>query len=160
MTYTVRLAKDNFKFSGSHFTIFGDGIAERLHGHNYYVTVAIQFKELDKKTGLAFDFNSVKPVIKELCDSLDEKVLLPKNSPFLEISQKGSQVDVSFSKKHYSLPKEDVAILDLVNISSEELSRHLASKLKQAWPLFSKMQSLAVSVEETRGQSAECRIDT
>ena len=36
-TFSIRLAKEDFKFSVAHFTIFGPGHAEPLHGHNYNV---------------------------------------------------------------------------------------------------------------------------
>src|ERR1700733_13558481 len=33
--YRMVLAKEDFKFSSAHFTLFADGSAELLHGHNY-----------------------------------------------------------------------------------------------------------------------------
>ena len=39
--FTVRLAKQDFKFSAAHFTLFPDGTAELLHGHNFQVAVAV-----------------------------------------------------------------------------------------------------------------------
>ena len=66
--YTVHLAKELFKFSCSHFTILSPEHAERLHGHNYQVRVDITVAKLDPTLGFAFDFNSVKPLIRKMCD--------------------------------------------------------------------------------------------
>ena len=40
-TVTIRLAKENMKFSAAHFTIFSASERERLHGHNFRVEVDI-----------------------------------------------------------------------------------------------------------------------
>jgi 6-pyruvoyltetrahydropterin/6-carboxytetrahydropterin synthase len=41
-TVTLRLAKENMKFSAGHFTIFGPGSRERVHGHDFRVAVRVQ----------------------------------------------------------------------------------------------------------------------
>ena len=40
--FTLRLGKQDFKFSAAHFTLFPDGSAELLHGHDYRVRVALR----------------------------------------------------------------------------------------------------------------------
>lgn len=159
MSFTVHLAKENFKFSGSHFTIFGKGEGERLHGHNYYVSVKVEFDQLDKSTGLVFDFNELKPIVKSICESLDEKVLIPAESPYLEIQETDTQLNIQFSEKLYSFPRVDVALLKVANVSSEELSRYLAHEISAQWMRSKQMRSLAVTVEETRGQSVEYKVN-
>lgn len=151
--YVIHIAKEPLKFSCSHFTIFSETKAERLHGHNYQVRVAISIDQIDPKLGLAFDFNEVKPMIREICDSLDECILVPQNSPYLKIVSSDKQVDVDFGKKHYSFPKEDTAILPIVNISTEELSRLISDRLFKQMTHLPHWTSLKVNVEETRGQS-------
>jgi 6-pyruvoyl-tetrahydropterin synthase len=47
--FHIELAKEDFKFSAAHFTLFGPDAAERLHGHNYRVTVAVEGEELDAR---------------------------------------------------------------------------------------------------------------
>ena len=153
MSYVVKLSKENFKFSGSHFTIFNNTDAERLHGHNYYVGVEVGLATIDAKIGMAFDFNTLKPIIKKICERLDEKVLIPTLSPYLKITNNGKQTEVMFAAKKYSLPADDVEQLSLVNITSEELSRYVAEELKKHWEFYSKVDFLSVDVQETRGQS-------
>ena len=64
----IDIAKEYFKFSAAHFLIFPDGSAERLHGHNYRVTVSIEAQLT--RFGLVIDFQHIKPVIKALVDEL------------------------------------------------------------------------------------------
>jgi 6-pyruvoyltetrahydropterin/6-carboxytetrahydropterin synthase len=158
MSFTIKLSKENFKFSGSHFTIFSNSSAERLHGHNYYVAVEIEVPQIDPKIGMAFDFNSVKPLVKAICESMDEKVLIPTLSPFLKVSSSGQQTNVSFANKTYSLPTDDVELLAVSNITSEELSRWIAVRLKNEWQDSSKATCILVDVQETRGQSVSYKL--
>lgn len=151
--YVIHIAKEPLKFSCSHFTIFGENRAERLHGHNYQVRVAIDIDQIDPKLGLAFDFNEVKPMIREICESLDECILVPRNSPYLKIEATDDQVEVRFGRKFYSFPKDDTVLLPIVNISTEELAKMISDRLiKQMAPL-PYWTGLKVNVEETRGQS-------
>ena len=54
--YVLRLAKEDFKFSAAHFTLFGPDEAELLHGHNYQVEVEMVGYALDEdwQFGLRF----------------------------------------------------------------------------------------------------------
>ncbi len=156
--YTINLAKEPFKFSCSHFTILSSSKAERLHGHNYQVRVSIKVREIDPKLGLAFDFNSVKPLIRAFCDELDERILLPGKSEYLKIESGKSGVDVQFGKKRYAFPAEDTLTLPLVNITTEELSRFAAERLVRDMKSLPHWTHLKVSVEETRGQSVSYQI--
>jgi 6-pyruvoyltetrahydropterin/6-carboxytetrahydropterin synthase len=156
--YVIHLAKQPFKFSCSHFTILAADRAECLHGHNYQLRVSIRVKDTDPKLGLAFDFNDVKPMIRAFCDRLDERILLPKNSPYLKLKIQGDQVEARFGEKFYSFPQEDTLTLPLVNITSEELARHAAETLAKEMSALPYWTVLQVNVEETRGQSVSFRV--
>ena len=156
--YTINLAKEPFKFSCSHFTILGPELAERLHGHNYQVRVTIGVRETDPQLGLAFDFNKVKPLIRTFCNELDERILLPKNSPFLKMDKNGGQIEVQFGKKRYGFPEEDTLTLPLVNITTEELSRYACERLVKDMKALPHWTHVKVSVEETRGQSVSYQL--
>ena len=156
--YGIHLAKELFKFSCSHFTIFSSEHAERLHGHNYQVKVSIQVAETDSKLGLAFDFNLVKPMIRKHCDAMDERILVPEKSPYLKIKKEGTQIRVQFAEKRYEFPLEDTICLPLVNVTTEELARYVAENLKADMSQLPGWTELEVNIEETRGQSVSCRI--
>ncbi len=153
MSYVIRLEKENFKFSGTHFTIFSPDASERLHGHNYYVSVELEVSSVDEKLGLAFDFNDIKPLVRQECQELDEYVLVPSQSPYIKLERANGNIVVSFKGKVYSFPKEDVRELPLVNITSEELAKYLAEKLGSQIHKGLKVHFLRVTVEESRGQS-------
>ncbi|MDE0905120.1 MAG: 6-carboxytetrahydropterin synthase [Planctomycetota bacterium] len=148
------LSKENFKFSAAHFLIFPDGSAERLHGHNYRVFVEID-GGLDEH-GLVLDFKRVKPVVRELCDSLDEHFIAPGEHPELVV---GDSVDghreVRYRESRYLMPEGDLIVLPVNNTSSENLAtwlgRRLLEELKGRFPLV-EVQRLKVSVQETSGQ--------
>jgi 6-pyruvoyltetrahydropterin/6-carboxytetrahydropterin synthase len=156
--FVIQLAKETFKFSCSHFTILAADKAERLHGHNYQLRADLEVSELNPQLGLAFDFNAVKPHIVRFCDSLDERILLPLNSPYLQIERGTQSVDVRFGKKHYVFPNEDALCLPLVNITSEELARFAGQKLAADLSLLPHWTSLQLHIEETRGQSVSFRL--
>lgn len=163
MSYRIELEKENFKFSASHFTIFAADRAERLHGHNYYANCEICLSSVDPKLGLAFDFNLVKPMIRDITEGIDEFVLLPKHSPYLKLEHDGSQVKVRFGEKHYSFPAEDTQVLPVVNITSEELARYIAdallSRLKAHPEALARILRFSVGVQESRGQTVVYQID-
>ncbi len=152
--FTIHLAKELFKFSCSHFTILSANQAERLHGHNYQVRVDIGVNDLDLHLGFAFDFNAVKPMIQNFCAALDERILLPARSPFLQVSTHAEQMEVVFAQKRYSFPSCDTVCLPLSNITTEELARHAWHSLARDMAALPRWTKLQVQIEETRGQSA------
>jgi hypothetical protein len=93
--WAIHLHKENFKFSCAHFLIFPDGSKERLHGHNYYVDAEIEGLLTDK--GIVIDFIQVKPVIRELCDELDEHWVVPGQHPELIVTPR----DDGHTEVHY-----------------------------------------------------------
>ncbi|MEK7355301.1 MAG: 6-carboxytetrahydropterin synthase [Bdellovibrionota bacterium] len=157
MAFRIRLEKENFKFSCSHFTIFGPSRAEALHGHNYYVSVELKLASLDPKLGMAFDFNLVKPLVRAVADRLDERVLVPENSPYLTIQKSADRIVATYGAKKYDLPAADVILLPVVNVTSEELARHFADELLKGLAphpeSLARVESVTVGIEETRGQS-------
>ena len=152
--FLLRLEKENFKFSCSHFTIFDDHHAERLHGHNYQVRCELKLAQVRQDIGMAFDFNLVKPVIRRLCEELDERILLAEKSPYLKFQPEQQNLEVSFASKKYSFPSDDVHLLPIVNVTTEELSRYFAETLLDRLRGQAQFLELSLTVEETRGQSS------
>lgn len=156
MSFRIRLEKESVKFSCSHFTVFGPTEAERLHGHNYYVTAEFSLSEIDAQLGMAFDFNLLKPVLKRLAEEFDERVLIPTRSPFLKFEVANEQMKIAHGKKQYVFPIDDVLQLDVANITSEELARDFATRVKTELvknPSFKRIASLSIGIQETRGQT-------
>lgn len=153
MSYTFLLAKETYKFSCAHFTIFSAQKAELLHGHNYRVRFQITVSQVSPETGLCFDLADVKPILQRACSELDETILIPKESQFLTFEKIKSQTVVRFGDKSYGFPTEDVKELPLINISIEELSRYLFEKVINQLNEVCPIENLVVTVEETSGQN-------
>jgi 6-pyruvoyltetrahydropterin/6-carboxytetrahydropterin synthase len=148
--YRMVLAKEDFKFSAAHFTLFADGGAELLHGHNYRVRVELAGSGLDGE-GLLVDIDRFKRELRALCARLDSRTLIPGESSRLAWSRQGESIDVQCGARAYRFPAADTLVLPLANTSIELLGRlfwhdlapHLAG---------SNVEWLAVSVEESAGQ--------
>lgn len=153
MGYSLHLAKQNFSFAVSHFTIFGPKTAERMHGHNYRVSFNLSCESLKEDLGMAFDFNEIKPLLKQACDDLDEFILLPAQSPYLKITTSDHEVEVRFDQKRYLFPLQDVCLLPVANVTVEALASLLHSRIKTKLRREWKITKLAVTLEETPGQS-------
>jgi 6-pyruvoyltetrahydropterin/6-carboxytetrahydropterin synthase len=148
--YRMVLAKEDFKFSAAHFTLFGDGRAELLHGHNYRVRVELAGRDLDGE-GLLVDIESFKRSLRSLCARLDSRTLIPADSPRLRWTRQGDAIEVAFGLRSYRFPAEDTLLLPLANTSIELLARMLWQDLAPHL-VGSRVEALAVAVEETAGQ--------
>jgi 6-pyruvoyltetrahydropterin/6-carboxytetrahydropterin synthase len=148
--YRIVLAKEDFKFSSAHFTLFADGRAELLHGHNYRVRVELAGGGLDAE-GLLLDIESFKRELRRLCSRLDSRTLIPGESRRLRWSREGGAIDVRCGERSYRFPAEDAVLLPLPNTSIELLARMLWHDLEPHLA-GSRVESMGVSVEESPGQ--------
>ena len=154
MTYTLLLKKENFKFSSSHFTIFDKKTAEHLHGHNYHVSLKVLFEEINTETEIAVDFHCIKKEIRSICEQMDEKILLPKKSKFLEIKKSPhykNHTEVHFNDRNYCFPNNEIFYIEANNVTSEALARIIYKKLEKNL----KDYRFSVTVYETVGQAAQ-----
>src|SRR6185295_10724777 len=148
--YRIVLAKEDFKFSAAHFTLFADGRAELLHGHNYRVRVELSGSDLDAE-GLLLDIESFKRAIRQLCARLDSRTLIPGESRRLRCTREGDAIDVRCGERSYRFPAADTLLLPLANTSIELLARMLWRDLVPHLA-GSRVEALGVSVEESAGQ--------
>ena len=153
--YEIRLAKQDFKFSAAHFTLFPDGRAELLHGHNYRVRLALSGEVLDA-TGLLIDVATVKARLRASCAELDERTLIPERAERLAVAEEDGAVEVRFAERRYRFPADDVVLLPLVNVSIELLARLLWDAIAPV-VAGTGVDALSVEVEETAGQSCAYR---
>ncbi len=161
-TFSIRLAKQDFKFSVAHFTIFGPANAEPLHGHNYRLALEVEGEAVDE-LGLLADCDRLKRAARAACATLDDRVLLPEASPHLAVGRSGEGQDpevgtvaVRFADREYRFPAGEVLLLPVANVTMELLARW-------AWERIVKVArsglvtSLAVEIEETPGQLCRYR---
>jgi 6-pyruvoyltetrahydropterin/6-carboxytetrahydropterin synthase len=153
-TWTIHLEKEYHKFSAAHFLIFGDGTAERLHGHNYRVAVDLDTPRTNH--GMVIDFKRIKPLVTEILAPLDERVVIPGLHPDLTCRAiADDETEIRYGKRRYIVPTEEVCVLPILNSSSENLAEWIATSLLDAVRIaFPSVQltRLAVCVEETPGQ--------
>ncbi len=155
-TYCLKLGKEDFKFSAAHFTVFGEDEAEALHGHNYRVSVELAGPNVDDLEFLV-PVAAAKREIRSQCAELDEKVLLPAECPHLELVQ-GEAVTATFGQRQYEFPSSEVVLLPVANVTVEALARLLWQRLADRWgSLRDRVETLEVTVAETRGQGASYR---
>ena len=156
--YSVVVAKDYLKFSAAHFIAY-PGFREPLHGHNYQVSVRVEAELGDD--GYVLDFGLVKRVALELCEELDERVLVPEASDCLRVNVAGADVEVvTEAGEQFRFPKADVRLLPIRHSSAEEIAAYLLDRLrtKLADEAAERgLVALEVGVAEAPGQTAYCR---
>jgi 6-pyruvoyltetrahydropterin/6-carboxytetrahydropterin synthase len=157
--FRVSVSKDYLVFAAAHFITFKGHRCERLHGHNYRVSVALE-GGLDQGSWYVYDFGELKRLMKSLCDELDHLVLLPLENPVLLVEESDDMVTVSFQGKvRYVFPREDCALLAIPNTTVEMLAQHLATRAAEELETLGtgQLTAIEVEVEENFGQSAVYR---
>ena len=169
--HSIWIDSERFKFSAAHMTVFPDGRKERLHGHNFQLGARIYVRSV----GLAelLDFGLLKGALTDVCGALDERVLLPLHNPYLRVSVEDAAPDgagpgagrarvvVRHKEGEYVLPRADVVLLPLDNISSEQLAVYchgrLVSWLRARLPpeIAATVEEVSVTVSERPGQGGE-----
>ncbi|MBC7712012.1 MAG: 6-carboxytetrahydropterin synthase [Rhizobacter sp.] len=153
--FSIRVYKQYFNFASSHFMLFKDGTREPLHGHNYRVQVRGNAPELDDD--MVFDFLNIKPIVRKICDSLDHKLLIPKNHSAIIIEDREKNYNIVCPDESvFSIPKSDVLLLPIENTSAERIAAYLATEIRNEVLDQYKFEfnELEIEVEETPGQSA------
>lgn len=135
--------------------LFKDGSREPLHGHNYRVQIKGNALELDND--MVFDFLDIKPIVRDICNSLDHKLLIPRDNDKIRIEEREKNFQfITMDESVFSIPKTDVLILPIENTSAERIACYLAYQIRDAVKAkFNfEFKELEVEVEETPGQSA------
>jgi len=153
VTTTVEISKEYLHFNSGHFTLFSPSEREDLHGHTFYVRAQVVCAVGDD--GLAFDYNLLKSRLKELCDHLDEKVLLPERSPYLELAESEGYLIARFGEERIPFLPRDVRTLPVRNITVEELAPWFLQRLLADAEIAKlTMERLTVEVSSGPGQWA------
>jgi 6-pyruvoyltetrahydropterin/6-carboxytetrahydropterin synthase len=156
-SYEIFVAKEYFKFNAAHFQAYA-GFRERLHGHNYHVSVRIEGPL--GKDGYVVDFGDIKKATRAVCQELDERVMIPAASEVLEISRSGAEVIVVCEDgTRFSFPATDCVLLPITHTSAEELAGHICRLLIERLDVLGRrgVTAVEVAVEEAPGQEARFR---
>lgn len=152
-TFRIRVSRDDLTFSSAHFLLFSNGECERVHGHNYRVWAELEgpLEEND----YVFDFTVIRPILKEACNRLDHRVLLPSEHEELKITKGERLVEATFHDNSYRFPAQDVVFLPIRNTSAELLAQYLCRELKKTLNTHfeaHRLTAIRVGVEESFGQ--------
>ncbi len=151
-TRRVSVERNRLHFASAHMATFA-GTCEPLHGHNYMVVVELE-GELTEDSWV-WDFGDLKKKTKALCDEIDHKFLLQRESRVLEISEGEDSWEVGFGGLRYVFPKRDVAVLPVDNTTAERLAEWLAGRLVEELRRSGadSLRRITVGVEEMPGQA-------
>lgn len=142
---TLSVKKASLVFSAAHF-LSGFGKCDRLHGHNYITEFKIRGK-LDVDEKVLLDFTIIKNELSKIVSKLDHKIILPKKSKVMTITEKNDELEISKDKKEYVFPKEDCVLLEIPSTTCEWLSKYFFREIKLVFPQF----KIQVTIEETIG---------
>jgi 6-pyruvoyltetrahydropterin/6-carboxytetrahydropterin synthase len=145
----LELARADIGFSAAHFSIH-QGRSERLHGHNYRVSLRV--RGVIGEDGTVVDFAPLKTALRALCAELHERMLVPTRSPRIRVEEFPDSVHLTEGSRRFSLPRGDVVLLPVVNTTCECLAAHLLGSLRGR--LGHAGYRLELLVEETPGQGA------
>ncbi len=151
--FGVSVYKEKFNFCSAHFLLFPDGTREELHGHNYRAWVDVDAPITPGD--VVIDFLHLKPMVKEICDSLDHMTLLPAYAEALKVEEKDGMIWAYHGGDKFAFPVRDVQILPLTNTSSERLAEYICQLLKEKLSEHLpdvQLDKIRVSVEESSGQ--------
>lgn len=146
------------RFSACHF-IPNHPKCGCLHGHTYAVSVRV---EGEQQGEFIIDFEILKTIVNELCDTLDHRVLIAENDPRLVIKKEQEvTIEIAESKKRYVLPLEDIVFLPTKSISAEDLCKYFSENIAKG--IKSKgadnVNKIHVRVDEGIGQGAGCEFE-
>lgn len=158
--HRISIAREQYKVSCAHMTVFPDGTKERLHGHNYTIAIALEVERIDLQSMIPF--SPVKAALGELCALWKEHVLVATKNPFFVLVRDEDELEFTLCNERYVMPRQDALLLPIDNISVESLAAHIAQLLRDRLATIlaaPHVTALEVTVEESPGQGASCRLD-
>ena len=133
MRHRILIAREQYKFSCAHMTVFADGTKERLHGHNYTVAATLEVERVDLASMIPFA--PIKAAIAELCRAWRERVLLAANNPFFVVVRDAGELEFTLCGERYVMPRHDALLLPIDNISVDILpATRYWSGFQPFWP--------------------------
>ncbi|MBS3781378.1 MAG: 6-pyruvoyl tetrahydropterin synthase family protein [Candidatus Thermoplasmatota archaeon] len=153
---TIKLKVDGWEksitFSASHI-LPGHEKCGRIHGHNYAIHVRISGEP--SESGVVFDFLPIKEKLREIADRLDHRVLIASGMEGLKKEE--NEIMIQIENKRYVFPEEDALILDIDQVTAEQLAMYLLEEVVEEVDFPEKVNSVEIGVDESRGQGAWAR---
>lgn len=132
----VVVESPSFSFSAAHFMAY-KGYREKLHGHNY--NVSLKLRGSLQEDGYVVDFTFLKEVVKKICKHMDEHFIVPLYSDVLDIQEVNETIKVIWEEKEdnvkkegpgkktveFCFPKTDCLLMPIKHSSVEEIGKYL-----------------------------------
>lgn len=153
--YRIHVSKDNLMFAAGHFVAYNGDQVEPLHGHNYRLSVTLEGPQ--DENAYVFNFVTLKRTMKRVADTLDHRMLLPRDSRLISVEEQDDGIIARVGARWYRFPREDVVILPVPNTTVEMLAQYLCARLLDelsARADAAHLTAIEVEVEETFGQAA------
>ena len=155
---SVAIDKIAAHFSASH-ALISDDVEEGLHGHNYHVAIEIEGKTDTNE--IIIDFLYLEKLLNNVLSEWDHYVLLPSNNPAININKREHNLDIEYGSRFYSIPKDEVRMLECSNVTTEALARivgeKIQDKLKQE-EFWKRIETINITIWETSCYRATCSI--
>jgi len=93
----------------------------------------------------------------------DHYVLIPSKNDHLKIRKQGQNLELEYGNRIYSIPEDEIKILDCTNVTTESLSRLLGEILHhhlKKEDFWTNIKTINVSVWETPKYKATFSIST
>jgi dihydroneopterin triphosphate aldolase (PTPS-III) / 6-pyruvoyltetrahydropterin synthase len=172
--FEVHVSNDTFKFNAAHFVAY-ENYRERLHGHNYRVSVRLLGERSPSSgsrailgpDGYLMDFTNVKKVTKHVCQQLNEHFICPMYSNVLKITTKTVksvsyiQLECSMDGTQFLFPEQDCVLLPIVHATAEELAIYIfceiIHQMDASYLLQRNVHTMEITIAEAIGQEAVFR---
>jgi 6-pyruvoyltetrahydropterin/6-carboxytetrahydropterin synthase len=153
MGFKVIVEQGNLRFGAAHFITMG-GKCERLHGHNYAVSVTLEGPLT--RDDYVFDFVVLKEIVRRITDALDHRYLLPLRNEHLSMQESEGHWEIHFEDRRYVFPARDVLPLPIANVTAERLAEYIWGEVAKelAGQASGHLVTMTVGVEEAPGQTA------
>jgi len=153
MGFKIIVEQGNLRFGAAHFITFG-GKCERLHGHNYAVSVALEGPLTSDS--YVFDFVVLKEIVRRIADGLDHRFLLPLRNEHLSIGEGEDHWEIRFGERRYVFPARDILPLPVDNVTAERLAEYIWGEVAKelVGQASSHLVTMTVGIEEAPGQAA------
>lgn len=161
-SFEVRVAKDTFKFNAAHFVAYNN-FRERLHGHNYKLSIRLLGSRKIGQDGYVLDFGDLKAVTKKVCKKMNEYFICPMHSDVITITEEGENLKLSCQDgAEFSFPKSDCLMLPLVHSTVEEIAIYCWGQillgLDAKYLVQRGIHTMEVTCSEAIGQEAVFRM--
>ncbi|MFX0052467.1 MAG: 6-pyruvoyl tetrahydropterin synthase family protein [Candidatus Hodarchaeota archaeon] len=146
---SVAIDKVSNHFCASH-ALISNRYCEGIHGHNYLVDVKIEGNKDPEE--ILIDFIFLDNLLKEITSKFDHYVLIPSQNNLLKITRSSGNLELRYGDRFYSIPENEIKLLECANITAETLARLLGEELYKRLKgeeFWNRINQIRLSVWET-----------